>query len=289
MENLPAVDPLQGLAIEVVDKNMAVPEQVKAKISLLSDFTKVQHAITPAKKNATAGKGSKFSYKYATLDEVLKAIIDASKKFDFGFWQKPVRYGNAIGVINYVFNGAGAIINFGAFLLPAGRTAQDAGSALTYSKRYSISSIFGLASEEDEDGKQSQQPTQQAKYLSPQQLEQYEVQYPAKLADIYDEAVNGVKEAQDWIRKQRHDPQTVGAIKQLDKKYMDAKKAREEADRKAKEKAEKEAHEEAAKQKALSKIQSTTKEKEVADPFPEAKTEVKDDDISSLFQPEEVK
>lgn len=289
MADLPVVDPLQGLAIEVVDKNMAVPEQVKAKISLLSDFAKVQHAVTPAKKDATAGKGGKFSYKYATLDAVLKAILDASKGFDLGFWQKPVRYGSAIGVINYVFNGAGAIINFGAFLLPAGRTAQDAGSALTYSKRYSISSIFGLASEEDEDGKQSQQPVQQAKYLSPQQLEQYEVNYPAKLADIYDEAVNGVKEAQDWIRKQRHDPQTASAIHQLDKKYMEAKKAREEAERKAKEKVEKEAQEENSKQKALSSIQSTTKKEKIDDPFPEAKTEVKDDDITSLFQPEEVK
>lgn len=286
---LPTADPLQGLVIEVVDKKMEAADQVKAKIELLSTFAQVQHAITPPKKDAEAGNGGKFSYKYATLDAVLKSIIDASKDLDIGFWQKPVRYGNAIGVINYIFNGAGAIINFGAFLLPAGRTPQDAGAALTYSKRYSISSIFGVASEEDDDGRQTES-NQKVYTFSPQQLEQYEVLYngkKSKLSDIYDEAVKGVEEAQKWIRKRKHNYRTTSAIKQLDEKYM-----KREADRKAKEKAEKEAAEAATiakkeeKKKALDRIKSTPKkEDELVDPFPESKVDIKDD-ITDLFKTE---
>lgn len=137
------------------DSELKPEDQLKARASLNKHFSEIKKKLKQPSKNATAGKGSKFSYKYATLDAVLSAIDEASVKVGLTYLQEPVNVQGFIGVKTYLMDESGAIAEFAPFLVPAGKTAQDYGSALTYARRYSISAVFGVASEEDDDAEQA--------------------------------------------------------------------------------------------------------------------------------------
>ncbi|EAE2768887.1 TPA: ERF family protein, partial [Listeria monocytogenes] len=67
--------------------------------------------------------------------------------------QIPLTEENKVGVKTILMHASGEFVEFDPFMLPLDKnTAQGAGSALTYARRYTLSAAFGIASDEDDDG-----------------------------------------------------------------------------------------------------------------------------------------
>lgn len=258
-----------------------------SKVSLMKAYVKMRQDLEQPDKNATAVKGSsKFSYNYTTLDQVIKAINTAAEENGINFIQQPLKPGNEIGVRTYIVHEDGGFMDMGIFTIPAGKTPQDNGSALTYAKRYSLATIFGIASEEDDDAQSvtnsyQRQYNQNSNYgtrqnyqrsnppkpkkLSREQLEKYTVKFSDgasyTLKQLFDKAQeNDV--VKNWIKSGKYDDTTKSYIKQLGAIYKaeQAVKTKAEEVKQTKEQSEK-PKSEPAKQKA----ESSKDEK--SDPF----------------------
>lgn len=199
---------------------------VEAKLALMKDFSEVQANIKQPKKDK---QGAQFrngqSYKYADLNSVISEIQEASQGHDIAYIQQPVMDGGKAGVDNYLLNSKGAIMDFGAYLLDVGGARpQDAGGAMTYARRYSISAIFGIASEEDTDAQEFQA---KPSFTSPGQLAGLTIMYNGKRTDlttVYAKALAGDTLAKQVIKDKGNSVNTKVAIKSINSIYEFNKK-----------------------------------------------------------------
>lgn len=130
-----------------------------------------------------------FKSKYVPLENVVEAITNTAPKYGLSFLQYPVNQDLNVGIVTILMHSSGEYIETEPiFAKPVKQDAQATGSVITYLKRYSLSSVFGITSDEDDDGNnatngnqnqrkqqtQSQQQSQQApqgpKAASPAQL-----------------------------------------------------------------------------------------------------------------------
>ncbi|MBC1491433.1 ERF family protein [Listeria booriae] len=94
-----------------------------------------------------------FRSKYVPLENVIAAIKKKAHKLGLSYIQIPLNEENKVGIKTIISHSSGEYIEFDPFLLPVDKnTAQGAGSALTYARRYTLSAAFGIASDEDDDG-----------------------------------------------------------------------------------------------------------------------------------------
>lgn len=94
-----------------------------------------------------------FKSKYADLDEVINTIRPALEKCGLAFIQNPIHEDGKVGVYTLLIHKSGEFIQFDPVMIPLQKaTPHQVGSALTYAKRYSLSSALGIATEEDTDG-----------------------------------------------------------------------------------------------------------------------------------------
>lgn len=120
----------------------------------LADF---QQEVPTIKKNASG-----YNYKFADLEEVVKAISPVLKKHNLGYTQ-PLD-GTSLKTVLFHTESGEAIES--SVEIPQGvelkgqNDFQVLGSAITYLRRYSLSSILGLVTDEDADaaGEQSSAP-----------------------------------------------------------------------------------------------------------------------------------
>lgn len=193
---------------------------VKAKLALLSSFINVQHKLLqPTKDKQGCG------YKYADLNGVIKAIQDASTDEDIAYIQQPVTNGGKTGVHNYLINSQGAIFDFGAYLLDiSSPNPQDYGKAQTYARRYSISAIYGIASEDDTDAKEFKSKPD---YMTPKELKGMTINYDGKrkdLTEVFAMAMAGDELAKQVIKEKDNSVNTKIAIKSISAIYDFSKK-----------------------------------------------------------------
>jgi hypothetical protein len=118
---------------------------------LVGALARAQAAFPVVRKTKTAKAGS-YTYTYASLDDVLAAVRPALNAEGIALLQDAVNRGNSIVVTTTIRRGA-ASIDFAPFELPvADASPQGVGSALTYARRYALSTALGIAAEEDDDG-----------------------------------------------------------------------------------------------------------------------------------------
>lgn len=98
-----------------------------------------------------------FKSKYVPLENVVEAIDDVAPNHGLSFTQWPVSDGNGnVGVSTMLLHSSGQYIEYDpVYMKPDKQTPQAIGSAITYSKRYSLSAVFGITSDEDDDGNQA--------------------------------------------------------------------------------------------------------------------------------------
>lgn len=240
---------------------MDAKQSLDAKLSLLKSFVQVKQALEQPSKS----KGG-YGYKYADLNAVLTAIQKAIGGLDLAYIQQPVNETAKTGVENYIFNSKGAVIDFGSYLLDITKPqAQQYGSALTYCRRYSISSIFGIASEEDTDAKELPQ------YMSPTEIEKLTLSYKGKqvaLSKLFSLGLAGDLAAKGKLLDRDNNNVTKLAVKSMTDMWDFASEIsamKSEANEKVKTKKDKEKKE---KQAAVNKVQQSQK-----DPFADKKVE----------------
>lgn len=98
-----------------------------------------------------------FKSKYVPLENVVEAIdeVAPSKGLAFTQWALNDEQGR-VGVATLLLHDSGEFIEYDPVFMNADKnTPQGAGSLITYLKRYTLSAIFGITSDEDDDGNQA--------------------------------------------------------------------------------------------------------------------------------------
>jgi hypothetical protein len=126
--------------------------------SLAKAYAQFQQEVTNPSNTA---KNPQFKSNYAPLDEVINTAKPILAKYGLSVLQSTGSEGEAIKIVSVLMHESGEYIQSDELVLPAYQTkgggvkefnAQGAGSAITYGRRYSLSAILGLASEDDDDG-----------------------------------------------------------------------------------------------------------------------------------------
>lgn len=194
--------------------------QVKANINQ----PKRTHKVTVSGKNKQ-GKPYSYDYKYADLADIDKAVMDGIKKatdkegnVNFSYFFDIQTTNTAVAVQTLLVDSSGFTVKTNKIIFQNGKAydAQATASLISYAKRYSLSGAFGIAADDDNDV-QDQKTIYEPKILTKQELENYQVYYngvQANLYDLYQEARDGIKDAQDWF-KESHTPEDAQAIHQV--------------------------------------------------------------------------
>lgn len=94
-----------------------------------------------------------FKSKYTPLDVLVDTAKPLLKENGLSYVQSCNGDGLNISVTTLLMHNSGEWIEIGPLTLKADKqTAQGAGSAITYARRYSLAAALGLASDEDDDG-----------------------------------------------------------------------------------------------------------------------------------------
>ncbi len=94
-----------------------------------------------------------FKSKYAPLNDVLNLVRPILTKHGLSVLQSPSGDGEHITVTTLITHESGEWIESDPLTLKAEKAnAQGVGSAVTYARRYALSAMLGISSEDDDDG-----------------------------------------------------------------------------------------------------------------------------------------
>lgn len=124
---------------------------------LAAALAKFQKEVISPKNNAD---NPFYSSKYAPLHEVINVIREPLAKNGLSYIQSTSTYDKNVTVTTLLMHESGEFIESEPLSLPglqvtkSGKelTPQGVGSAITYGRRYSLTAILGIASEDDTDG-----------------------------------------------------------------------------------------------------------------------------------------
>lgn len=102
--------------------------------------------------------GGEYRYSYADLGDALETVRPVLAKHGLAVVQDVTSDTDGrVGVITIVLHDSGDELRFGPLFLRGGSDAQQAGSAITYARRYALLAALGLATEDD-DGQAASRP-----------------------------------------------------------------------------------------------------------------------------------
>jgi len=133
---------------------------------LAAALSKAQGAMKHPGKNKTAKvpmkAGGTYSYNYADLADVLDAVRAPFAANGLAVVQVPFNEGpNAVGICTRILHASGQWIEGTLHMPCADGKPQTIGSAITYGRRYALSPMAGIASDDDDDGSAAQGLTAQ--------------------------------------------------------------------------------------------------------------------------------
>ena len=120
-----------------------------------------------------------FKSKYVELDDLLKATRPVLSKHGLAIMQEPTSSdGQLISIKTIILHSSGEWIEFEPLTLKVVKVdPQGAGSAITYGRRYTLSSVLGVAWDADDDANQASGKQSQSTYT--QQNKQTNTNTPA--------------------------------------------------------------------------------------------------------------
>ena len=121
-------------------------------------LSKAQAEMPPAELNAV---NPFLKNKYADLGSIIKAAKPVLAKHGLSLSQLPTSDGDKIGVTTILMHSSGEWISSILMLPMVKQDPQAAGSAITYARRYSLQSMAGIPSEDD-DGQQASKPAKKS-------------------------------------------------------------------------------------------------------------------------------
>jgi ERF superfamily len=120
--------------------------QQSTEIKNLADaLGKFQKDVENVKKDAT---NPFFKSKYASLENIIDTVRPPLAKHGLSFSQFP----DGAGLTTILMHSSGEWIQATSSMAAKDQTPQGQGSAITYLRRYTLSSVLGLATEDDDDG-----------------------------------------------------------------------------------------------------------------------------------------
>lgn len=165
-------DNLQALAAQIVAKGQALDKLAPAFVAAWAEIDNVaKDATNPA-----------FHSGYATLGAVLDTVKGVFRKHKLAVYQSPGEIdGDKIAMVALILHESGQSIS-ARMQIPLGQklTAQAAGSAITYARRYQLAAIAGITQVDDDGTEASSPPDAKPKKAK----ETKDPGYAAKLEDI---------------------------------------------------------------------------------------------------------
>jgi hypothetical protein len=137
------------------------------KSETIAELAKALASFQGEVKQPTKDKNNPFfKSKYVDLEGVVQAITSISGNHGLSFIQYPLNQDNKVGIVTIILHTSGEFIESEPiFATPVKADAQAAGSIITYLKRYSLSAMFGITSDEDDDGNSaSQKPVENIEF-----------------------------------------------------------------------------------------------------------------------------
>jgi hypothetical protein len=124
------------------------------KSETISNIAKAMAIFQAEVKNpANTADNPFFKSKYAPLPDILNDVRPLLTKNGLSIIQSPSGDGSNIIITTMIMHASGEWIELDPLVLKADKTtAQGAGSAITYGRRYALSSLCGISSEDDDDG-----------------------------------------------------------------------------------------------------------------------------------------
>jgi len=186
-------------------------------MELSKALSKFQGQVKQPKKDGT---NPHFRSQFITLDSVIQTINDTAPKFGLSFLQFPLNSDDKVGVKTIILHESGEYIEGDpVFVKPQKFDAQALGAVVTYLRRYSLASIFGIASELDDDaeGAMIRQQTPQQQYKKPVPTQ------PVKPAEKTLQMPKTLVEAESMIMPTMytaHAGKTVKQVWENDKPYL---------------------------------------------------------------------
>ena len=134
---------------------MQTSDSIGAISKALVEFQKQVPVINKKRTAKVPTKsGGEYSYKYADLSDILGVVQEQLTANSLAISQSATNTAEGVGVITLLMHTSGEWVKSDQLILPLqGATAQAAGSAVTYARRYALSAILGISTEEDDDGK----------------------------------------------------------------------------------------------------------------------------------------
>ena len=158
MENLDKIlEKLEELESKIEAKPVnKLINRSESIIELSKSFAMFQaEVINPL--NSTVN--SFFKNKYATLADVLNEVRPVLAKHGLSILQMPSGNDGLVQLTTLIMHTSGEWIETEPMIMrPEKGTPQGIGSCLTYLRRYSLSAILGVASEDDDDGNEASKP-----------------------------------------------------------------------------------------------------------------------------------
>lgn len=140
--------------------------------ALAAALAKAQQAFLPIKRTERVAFGAnekRRAYNYAPLDEVINATRKALSDNELAIMQPTHVEDGKLFVETWLCHSSGEWVSCEMYVGDCNQTPQTEGSALTYKRRYSLTSLLGIASEEDDDAEAAQAKVGERSNVPPDQ------------------------------------------------------------------------------------------------------------------------
>lgn len=121
-------------------------EQIDA---IAPSIVKALGELNEVPRKRTANTGS-YSYSYADLGDAIGMTREILAANDLALTQSAEVLEDEVVIWTTLLHASGQYLTYAPTRLPAGKTAQNTGSAITYARRYSLMAALGLATEDDD-------------------------------------------------------------------------------------------------------------------------------------------
>ncbi|WP_436888835.1 ERF family protein [Mammaliicoccus sciuri] len=165
-----------------------------------------------------------FKSKYVPLESVVESITSIAPKHGISFvqWASNDDTGR-VGVSTMIMHTSGEYIEFDPVYMDADKnTAQGAGALISYLKRYSLSAVFGITSDQDDDGNHASgntnKPKQQPK-ARPEQIKDLKDKIKQAVEIGGDDATE--QKVMQWLKIRDYDTVTEAQINPMIKRLND--------------------------------------------------------------------
>jgi len=158
-----------------------------------------------------------FKSSYVPLEDVVEAITTACEEIGLSFTQWALTDDEGkVGVATLLMHESGEWIEYPPVMIrPSKVDPQQLGSAITYLKRYTLSAVFGITSDKDDDGEKAMNRNSQGKpqyqTMTPDQKNELFQLYKSKMESLGKNFTDQM--GIDFIKKQESNGYEYPAVK----------------------------------------------------------------------------